>query len=204
MAPSYSDVEPSAAYARGKELHNTLYGPIIPAYLDEHSKRYTRASGEFELAFGREPRSGDMLRFEDVYMMHSPDNYSRQFGSFVEAWRRQLPQLTCPLKFEDGRLLRRLAPERRGEQPKWEEDDRIQPDVRWLKIPEVISNTDIETLQTITALVFLGVGDVKHQCRRATDEELQREETESPIEEPTGFMLARQRFCERLVEVMGA
>ncbi len=97
-----------------------------------------------------------MLRFEDVYMMHSPGNYSRQFGSFVEAWRRQLPQLTCALKFEDGRLLRRLAPERRGEQPKWEEDDRIQPDVRWLKIPEVISNTDIETLQTITALVFLG------------------------------------------------
>jgi len=37
-----------------------------------------------------------------------------------------------------------------------------------------------------------------------TDEEMQREETELPIQELTGFMLARQRFCEMLVEVMGA
>jgi hypothetical protein len=51
--------------------------------------------------------------------------------------------------------------------------------VRWLQIPEVISNIDREALQTITAVVFLGVGDVKHQCRPATDDELQREETES-------------------------
>ncbi len=48
MEPSYRDVEPTAAYARGQELRDALYGPIVPAYLDEHLKRYTRASGEFE------------------------------------------------------------------------------------------------------------------------------------------------------------
>ncbi len=71
MAPSCHDIEATAAYKRGRELRNVLYGPIIPAHLDEHIKRYTRASGEFELVFGREPKAGDMLRYEEVLVMHS-------------------------------------------------------------------------------------------------------------------------------------
>jgi hypothetical protein len=204
LEPSYHDVEPTAVYVRGTELRDALYGPIIPAHLDEHLKRYTRASGEFELAFGREPETGDMLRYEHVALMHSSENYSRQFGRVIEAWQRQLPQLTCPLKFEGGRLLRRLAPVRQSEAPRWEEDVRIQPEMRWLEIPEVLLNTDIETMLTIPAVTFIGVVDVKHQCRPATYEELQRAEAESPITGPTGFMFGRQRFYELLVEVMGA
>jgi hypothetical protein len=110
MEPSYPEVEPTAAYLRGQELRDALYGPIIPAYLDEHLKRYTRASGEFELAFGCEPKAGDILHFEHVARMHSSDNYSREFRRVTEAWQRQFPQLTCPIKFEDGRLFRRLRP----------------------------------------------------------------------------------------------
>jgi hypothetical protein len=204
LAPTYDDVEPKPVYTRGKELRDARYGPIIPAHLDGHIKRYSRASGEFELAFGREPKAGDMLRFEDVLVMHSTENYTRQLGRMIEAWQRQLPHLTCPLKFEDGRLFRRLTPERRGAESKWEEDIRIQPAVRWLKIPEVIANTDFESMLTTSALVFLGVAEVKHQCRPATEEDLVRTETESPIKEPTGFMFSNQRFCEVLVEVMGA
>jgi hypothetical protein len=185
-------------------LRDVLYGPIIPACLDEHIKRYTRASGEFELAFGREPKAGDMLRYEEVLVMHSIENYARQLGRMIEAWQRQLPHLTCPLKFEDGRLLRRLTLERRGAEPKWEEDIRIQPEVRWLKIPEVSANTDFETMSTISALVFLGVAEVKHQCRPATEEDLVRTQAESPIKEPTTFTFGNQRFCELLVEVFGA
>jgi hypothetical protein len=81
------------AYLRGQELRDALYGPIIPATLDEHLKRYTRASGEFELAFGREPKAGDILRLEHVARVHSSENYSREFGRVIEAWQRQLPQL---------------------------------------------------------------------------------------------------------------
>ena len=33
---------------------------------------------------------------------------------------------------------------------------------------------------------------------------VRRAETESPTKEPTAFMFGRQRFCEMLVEVMGA
>jgi len=204
MAPTYHDVEPTAAYVRGKELRNALYGPIIPADLDEHLKRYTRASGEFELAFGREPHSGDILRYEHVARMHSAENYSRLFGRIVEAWQRQLPRLTCPLRFEEGQLLRRLALDRRGDAPKWAEDVRIQPVMRWLEIPEVMLNTDLKAMLTITAIVFLGQVGTKHQCRPATDEELQRAEIGPPVNEPTWFRFAQQRFYELLVEVMGA
>lgn len=165
MAPSYHDVEPTAVYARGQELRDALYGPIIPAYLDEHLKRYTRASGEFELAFGREPIAGDILHFEHVAQMHSSENYSREFGRVIEAWQRRLPHLTCPLKFEDGRLFRCLRPNKLGEIPTWEEDLRIQPEERWLSIREVLTDTDFEMMTTISAIVFLGVVGVKHRCR---------------------------------------
>jgi hypothetical protein len=204
MTPTYHDVEPTAAYMRGQELRDSLYGPIIPAHLDEHLKRYTRASGEFELAFGREPKAGDMLRYQHLALMHSSENYSCCFTHITEAWQRQLPQLTCPLKFEGSKLFRRLRPEKCSGSEKWEEDVGIQPEMRWLEIPEVISNTDLETMLTIPALVFLGVVGVKHQCRPATDEELRRPEAESLIKTPTGFMFGRQRFYEFLVEVMGA
>ena len=204
MDPTYHDVEPTAAYKRGSELRDALYGPIIPAHLDKHIKRYTRASGEFELVFGREPKAGDILRYEHLALMHSSENYARQLGRMIEAWQRQLPHLACPLKFEDGRLFRRLAPQSRGAKPKWEEDIRIQPDVRWLKIPEVFANTDFETMRTTSALVFLGVADVKHHCRPATEEDLLPAEKGSPTKEPTGFMFGNQRFCEVLVEVIGA
>src|ERR1700691_2633032 len=113
------------------------------------------------------------------------------------------PQLICPLKFEEGRLFRRLVPNSPGETPTWEEDIRGQAEERWLSIPEVLLNTDCETMLTVSAVVFLGVSDVRHQCRAATEEDLQRSEAEM-LREPTGFLLAQQRFYELLAEVMGA
>src|SRR5271157_4536084 len=99
---------------------------------NKHLKRYTRASGEFELAFGREPKPGDILRYKHVAQMHSPGIHADHFGKIIAAWERQLPHLTCPLKFEEWRLLRRLKPEKRGDESKWEEDITIQPEVRWV------------------------------------------------------------------------
>ena len=192
VMPDHSEVGSTAIYRRGVELRNKLYGPVIPAADDQHLKRYTRESGEFELAFGREPNAGDILQYEHLAQTHSAENHSRHFGRIVEAWGRQLPRLTCPLKFEDGRLFRRMVPERRGEEPDWEEEIGIQPEVRWVKIPAVAAHTDLDTLQTIPAIVFLGVVGAKHQCRPATGDELQGTDTESPIKEPTGFMFARQ------------
>jgi hypothetical protein len=64
VQPNSLVLEPTNVQSRGEAVRNRLYGPIIPAHLDEHIKRYTRASGEFELAFGREPKAGDTLRAE--------------------------------------------------------------------------------------------------------------------------------------------
>jgi hypothetical protein len=125
------------------------------------------------------------------------------FGKLIEAWQRQLPQLTCPLRFEGRRLFRRHRPERRGAEAKWEECAGIQWVERWLAIPEVFATSAIEASAPILAVVFLGVVSGRHHCRPATPEELQRPDPELPIKEPTGFMFARQRFCEFLAEVFG-
>jgi hypothetical protein len=177
----------------------------IPAYLDQHLKRYSRASGEFELRSTGEPEAGDVLVYQHVMLAHSPENLSSHFGEVVAAWQRQLPDLICPLKFEDGRLYKRLAPRSRHEAATWEEDITVQADMRWLEIPEVLLNTDLDAMLTIPAVVFLGVVDVKHQCRAAaSDEERQGAPTEPSSRKPTSFMFARQRFCDFLVEVFGA
>jgi hypothetical protein len=121
MDPTYHEVEPTEVYTRGKELRDSRHGPIIPFHLDEHAKRSTFASWEFELAFGREPTAGDMLRCYHVGIVHNPELSSAWLGRFFEAWRRQLPDMICPLKFEDSRLFKRLT------SGTWEEDVTIQP-----------------------------------------------------------------------------
>ena len=183
---------------------NALYGPIIPACLDEPLKRYTRASGEFQLAFGREPQAGDVLRYEHVALIHKTEVYSRHFRKVAEAWGRQLPHLICPLKFENGRLFRHRRSGKRDTEITWEEDFGIQPEFRWLEIPEVLSNTDFESMSTISAITFLGVGETKHRCRPATEGELEEQNAEAPIQDPSWFHFGKQRFCELLVEVFGA
>ena len=210
VKPDYQDIESTAIYARGRAVRNALYGPIIPVHLDPHIQRYTRASGEFELAFGREPKEGDILCYETVAQMHSSEVYSRHFGALLDAWHRQLPHLPCPLKFEDGRLLRHLASEKRGEDGKWEEDPSIRPECRWLEIPQVIANSPISqeseasaTISAIASIVFVGVVEGKYQCRPATEEELQRAETQPPVERPPFFRYGWQRFQDVLVDVMG-
>lgn len=206
LSPTYYDVEPLPIYARGSVLRDELYGPIIPAHLDEELKRYSRASGEFRMAFGREPKAGDVLRYEHVAWTHRAEVYARHFAKLTAAWKRQLPHLVCPLKFEDGRLFRRCRVARSkecAEQVIWEEDPAIQPDVRWFKIPVVLSNTDFESKTTIYAVMFQGIIDSKHRCRPATEEESQRN-TGASIQDPSWFHFGYQRFSELLIEVFGA
>jgi hypothetical protein len=163
-----------------------------------------RASGEFQLAFGREPQAGDVLRYETVAQVHNAEVYSRHFSNVAEAWKRQIPHFICPLKFETPRLFRRRRSGKAAKEITWEEDFGIQPEFRWLEIPEVLSNTDFDSMLTISAIKFLGVGDSKHQCRPATEEELKRLSIEVPIEDPSWFYFGKQRMCELLVEVFGA
>ena len=72
---------------RGKEPRDQKYGPIIPAHLDEHYKRLTSASAEFEFAFCREPKSGDLLRTEHVWILRLPRFNEARFGDMIAAWK---------------------------------------------------------------------------------------------------------------------
>ena len=62
MTPSYEEIERLDVYARGEELHDARYGPILPKVETDRDWHRTRASSEFEHAFGREPETVDILR----------------------------------------------------------------------------------------------------------------------------------------------
>jgi len=62
MTPSYEEIERLDVYARGEELHDARYGPILPKVETDRDWHRTRASSEFEHAFGREPETVEILR----------------------------------------------------------------------------------------------------------------------------------------------
>jgi hypothetical protein len=180
---SYDKIKSAGIYDRGRELHEKRYGPIVPAYLDSHLKRSTPASIEFEFVFDREPRAGEILRFEHVTTLHAPQANAYYFGEFIEAWHRQLSHLECPLRFEDGTLFKRLMPERRLQDARWEQDSSIGPEQKWWGIEcEMNRRLGMSTLRAEEglALALLGVSavDGKHECRPATSEELKAPEIE--------------------------
>jgi hypothetical protein len=106
MQPNYSDLEATAVYRRGAQLYDRLRPPIVPVHLDQRAQRATRASLEFQLIFGREPRDGDLFCFEHLQISRGPAALKNSFVPIIEAWNRQLPELLCPLKFEGDRLFR--------------------------------------------------------------------------------------------------
>src|ERR1700730_17893867 len=83
MAPSYRELEATAAYQRGAELCRLRRGPTLLAHLDQHL--------EFESVNGREPKAGDVLSFEDV----AGDQSAEFFVAFIDAWNRWLVVNDC-------------------------------------------------------------------------------------------------------------
>jgi len=67
--PDWSTFSATSIAARGKELRDNIYGPIVPLHEDPTYSRRTDASGEFQRCFYREPRAGDLLRWEHVRIL---------------------------------------------------------------------------------------------------------------------------------------
>ena len=63
---------------------------------------------------------------------------------------------------------------------------------------------DTGDVLTIPAIVFLGVGGAKHQCRPATDEELQNFQIRITHQDPGIFSYGQQKLREVLIEIFGA
>ena len=198
---------------RAKELRLLKYGPVIPIHECPEWSRWTSSSHEFELCFGREPKMGDLLRWEHVRTMRGPEMNELTFQPQIEAWHRQLADLPCPLKFEDGRLFKRT---RTGD---WFEEVSIAWQSHWMFVEKdagvdypdglyellMQPDSDVHSLATMSVMgvTFLGLIDGKHACRPATKEELRQPEVdeffrESLCSEPTlaappGFVWLRNR-----------
>jgi len=172
MSPDYQHLAATAAYSCGKELYEQRHGPPIPVHLDAKQERFTHAAGEFEFAFGREPRAGDVLLFADVQTTRGPAVNGINFGRFIEAWQCRIPDLPCPLKFEDGRVFLRLNP-KYNDGVEWEESIEERPEWAWRWVEEEATGElpELRDIPTIAGVVFLGLVDGKHQCRPATKDE---------------------------------
>ncbi len=97
MSPSYPELEATAAYTHGKEVREGLHGPVTPGL---PAPSIGTAALSFKVRFGREPVAGDVLRYQDVFLCDLV-----RYGKFITAWSRQIPELPCPLKIEDGHIF---------------------------------------------------------------------------------------------------
>jgi hypothetical protein len=178
----FGDLERTRFFQRGRDLGDEMHGPVLPAHLDDHLKRCSSASNQFEEAFGCEPRAGDVLRFTDVQA--SWTDYLGHVSRFVEAWSRQLPSVPCPVKVENGGL------HWHDSQGRWHES-RDDSERTWRNVercalgiycegrpsPEELAEhrrleARLNELHPILAVTFLGVIKGKHRCRPATPDEI--------------------------------
>jgi hypothetical protein len=160
MKPNYRELEATAAYQRGAELYRLRRGPALLAHLDQHLQRSTPASLAFEAVCGREPEAGDVLSYEDVARNPSTEFFS----AFIDAWKRRLPGLVCPLKLENGQPYFRTLGDGSGEV--WQEKIDVAPQVPWSAVEWAASGNEpsaLEHMPTVPSVRFLGVLNGKHR-----------------------------------------
>jgi hypothetical protein len=164
MVPGSSDLEASAAYARGRELAGQVEKPF------DFAGASSAASRKFAVLFGRLPERGDILRFSQLQVLPAFEQYLHE--EFIAAWTRQLPDLPCPLRFSDGRLLKRERISAKTSDPlRWHAyEDICLPERDWRAIQE---EAGADSPNRISGVVFL---DGVH-CRPATERELREDHT---------------------------
>jgi hypothetical protein len=172
-------------YQKGTVISDHLNGPVIPSHEDPVLKRSTTASIQFEHAFGREPKLGDVLRPEMLNLFYSPQVEQMRFKRFSTAWSRQNPQTECPIKFESGkRYGLRFG--------KWGciSKDPIHEwaSLRWEALGRPTNWVFSPLIPEIPGIYFLGVVDGVHKMRAAI-----QVETENYIVPASGFV---GRFVE--------
>ncbi len=123
MTPDYRYLESTAVYARGREISERLGGPESPSHLAPHCKQASRPSEDVQ-------RTAVMHRLG--------------YSLFIDAWKRQLPEMPCPLRLDSERLFRRVSHGHvscptRPRTPAdagfdWEEVPDVQPNENWRSV----------------------------------------------------------------------
>ena len=155
------------AYSRGREVAEALHGPIVPIHLDPDAQRVTFASSMFKIIHGRNPRPGEILRYDDIAGVYAPEKLRAEVERFQGAWARRIPDYACPIRYEDGKILTRR---REGS---WV-PDLVQPAIIWRLIeddalrrrtPIGTFGETIDTPQpTIEAVIFIESKDGKRRA----------------------------------------
>ena len=168
--PDYQVLGATEVYKRGEQLHDRLYGPVVPSHLDPEDKRRTMASIFFDDINGRQPAPGDVLRYEQIAEIYCGEGFKQKIERFEQAWARRLTNLPCPLKFENGRLYCRSA----DSKPKgaWVENDIGDPRFWWSDIEAAaLGNPGRERTEfapdwrpAISAVVFVESEDGKRRA----------------------------------------
>jgi len=113
--------------------------------------------------------AGDVLRYQDV-LLSDLVNYDQ----FITAWHRQIPELPCPLKVENGHIFWHQNP-RYNDGQEWNGPD--EHTLSHWRCVEAEANDGnylpTKDAPTIPAVVFLGLIDGEHKCRPATAGEIQ-------------------------------
>jgi hypothetical protein len=162
MKPNYRELEATAAYQRGAELCRLRRGPTLLAHLDQHLERSSPASLAFESVHRREPGAGDVLSYEDV----ARDQSIEFFAAFIDAWKRRLPGLACPLKLQDGVPYFRTLGDDASEV--WQQKTDAGPQARWRALKRGATGNDYgapEGKPAAPAVRFLGVMNGKHRYK---------------------------------------
>jgi hypothetical protein len=171
MSPSYRELEATAAYKRGKEVHERLHGPVIPGF---PPPSIGFAAPLFKHRFMREPAPGDVLSYQDVFCCDL-----LRYTLFIAAWHRQIPELLCPLKIESDHMFYHQDPKYNDGQEWNGPDEHTLGDWRCVeREANDGNNLPAKDAPTIPAVVFLGLIDGEHKCRPATASEIQRQNTE--------------------------
>jgi hypothetical protein len=165
--PDYHDLEELEIYKLGKKVHEAIHGKIVPIDLDPVAQRGTAASFAFAMSFNREPEAGEVLHFSDLVAHHMEDVDGMRV--FVDTWKHRVPNLPCPFRVKENKLLRRRRPRRAGKEPDWEEDYRTAENDRWQIESDALgeragSDPPEGYRPSLSSVEFVGVVDGRHRC----------------------------------------
>lgn len=125
-SPNSRDIHETDVGKRGWEICQTL-NPIVPYHLDPFQQQQSRfrrchqAYMQFHILRRRLPVPGDALQQQEIERRWGVQVMARVVGEFRAAWLRRLPQLPCPVKFDQDRVWCRSAESNRSEEI-WEQD----------------------------------------------------------------------------------
>ena len=161
-SPNSREIHETDVGKRGWELFQTD-NPTVPCHLDpfqQQQSRFRRCHETymyFHVVRRRIPVPGDALQYQEIEIRWGGQEMARAVGEFRAAWAQRLPQLPCPVKFEQDRVWCRSAESKRGNEI-WEQDEfsRTAPEIWPLIEAEAldVEPSATKNIPTLDAVVF--------------------------------------------------